>query len=79
MPEKEKETWHADKRVPIALILTILIQSVSIVWWAATTESRVDVLESWVKENKTITTDLAVVKTNQTYIKNMLQDIKDKL
>jgi len=37
--------WHLDKRVPIALILTIFIQTVGIVWWAATVTSRVDRLE----------------------------------
>lgn len=74
-----KEKWHADKRVPLALIVTILVQTAGIVWWAATTDSRVGVLETWMKDNKTITTDLAVVKTNQTYIKDALDEIKDKL
>lgn len=29
------EPWHMDKRVPVALILTIILQTVGIVWWAS--------------------------------------------
>lgn len=41
----EQERWHLDKRVPIALIVTILIQTGAALWWAATVNARVDVLE----------------------------------
>jgi len=27
--------WHLDKRVPIALILVLILQSTTAVWWAA--------------------------------------------
>lgn len=37
--------WHLDKRVPIALIVTIAIQTGSIVWWAATVTARLERLE----------------------------------
>ena len=37
--------WHLDKRVPISLIVTILIQTAVIVWWAAGTAERINVLE----------------------------------
>lgn len=31
-----------DKRVPLALILALLVQTAGMVWWAATISSRVD-------------------------------------
>jgi len=31
----QQDSWHLDKRVPLALILTSLLQIVSIVWIAA--------------------------------------------
>lgn len=37
--------WHLDKRVPLALIITIALQSVAAIWWAATTTTRLDNLE----------------------------------
>ena len=39
--------WHLDRKVPIALIATIVIQTMAIVWWAAKTDARVDQLERW--------------------------------
>ena len=36
----DKEPWHLDKKVPIALIITILVQTGGAIWWAATQESR---------------------------------------
>lgn len=44
--------WHWDRKVPIALILTLIVtfagQSVTALWWASKIDSRVDQLE---KEN----------------------------
>lgn len=37
--------WHLDKRFPIALIVTISIQTATIVWWASGITERVNVLE----------------------------------
>lgn len=39
------EPWHLDKRVPVALIVTILIQTAAAVWWASETTQRLDTLE----------------------------------
>lgn len=36
-----REPWHLDKRVPIALIAAIIVQTVTIVWWAASIDARV--------------------------------------
>ena len=37
--------WHLDKRVPLALILTIIIQTAALVWWASSLSERVNSLE----------------------------------
>lgn len=37
--------WTIDKRVPLALILTISIQTCGIVWWASGLTTRVEHLE----------------------------------
>lgn len=36
-----KEAWHVDKKVPAALILTIALQTMGAVWWAAGMDARV--------------------------------------
>lgn len=37
--------WSFDRRVPIAVIFAIVMQSGAALWWAATISSRVGVLE----------------------------------
>lgn len=38
--------WSWDKRIPIALVLTVGIQTAGMVWWAASLTSRVTNLET---------------------------------
>lgn len=48
MTEEDREyeqSWHLDKKIPIALILAIGIQSAAGIWWAASTNARVEHLE----------------------------------
>lgn len=44
--EKHTENWHLDKKVPIAIILAIVVQTSGLIWWAATLNSRVSSLEA---------------------------------
>jgi len=39
------DQWHLDKRVPIALILALALQSGTFVWWASSLSERVNTLE----------------------------------
>jgi hypothetical protein len=50
MPPQEEQSphdrhWHLDKRVPLALIMTIVIQTAGLVWWASSLSERVNSLE----------------------------------
>jgi peptidoglycan hydrolase CwlO-like protein len=38
--EMVAEQWHLDKRVPIALIFTLFVQSAAAIWWAASINQR---------------------------------------
>lgn len=40
-----ERSWHLDKRVPIALIVTIFAQTAGIVWFAAGVYHRIETLE----------------------------------
>lgn len=37
--------WHLDKKVPLALIIALVVQTFCIGWWAASTDGRVSTLE----------------------------------
>ena len=45
MAKSDVETWHLDKRVPIALILTLLLQMGTAIWWASRMDTRVSIVE----------------------------------
>jgi hypothetical protein len=45
MEDHLNNKWHLDKRVPITLIVTMLMQTITIVWWASRLNARVEVLE----------------------------------
>lgn len=45
MPDTKKESWHLDRRVPLALIVVILVQTAGIVWWAATLQAKSEAQE----------------------------------
>lgn len=39
------EHWHLDKRVPLALIFAIFLQTATVFWWASDINGRVNSLE----------------------------------
>jgi len=43
---EQKEHWHLSKRVPLALILTIFLQTSLAFWWFGKLEARVDSIET---------------------------------
>jgi hypothetical protein len=42
---EDDKHWHLDKRVPLALIFAILVQTGAALWWAAGVNARVEQLE----------------------------------
>jgi len=37
--------WHLDRRVPIAMIVAIFMQTAGIVWWASNMDARLEQVE----------------------------------
>ena len=42
---QSENSWHLDKRVPIAMILTIAAQTLGAVWWAGAINQRMAAVE----------------------------------
>jgi hypothetical protein len=42
---RDEGQWHLDRKVPLAIIVTLLLQTGAFIWWAAKTDARVDALE----------------------------------
>lgn len=40
------DPWHLDRRVPVALIVTILMQTAAAIWWASALSQRMTTVEA---------------------------------
>lgn len=43
--QSEKEHWTVDKKIPLALVITLLVQTGGVVWWSSQLSSRVNMIE----------------------------------
>lgn len=48
------ENWHLDKKVPLAIVASILFQSAVIIWWGSKLDHRVEVSEQRIIELSSI-------------------------
>lgn len=72
------EAWHLDKRIPLALIGAILVQTGAAFWWASSINERVATLESWRQDTKGIAADIAVIKSQVGEMSDALTRIEDR-
>ncbi len=54
LTQEGKPRWHGGKEVPIAIICTLLIQTVGVIWLAATTVARVEFLRDTMTASLTV-------------------------
>jgi len=81
-----KEHWTLSKQIPVALILTIALQTIGAVWWAATISSNVSQNERAIvalQARPLAATDasqrITRLETQYTFILNHLSSIDDKI
>lgn len=81
--KSEDREWHLDKKVPIALIFSIVVQTGVIVWWGARLDARVGNLEkgdegriSQISQLTNIAVDIAALKERAQSTNNDISDIK---
>ena len=68
--------WYIDRRIPLALVGAILVQTGSTFWWASSINERVTGLESWRQDSKDLAADIAVVKSQVSDLKDILRRIE---
>lgn len=79
MAEKDDNSWHLDKKVPISLIVAILMQTAGFFAWAAATTEKVTVLKERLDAIAPQADRLTRVEVNIESIKDSLVDIKQSL
>ena len=80
-----REPWHLDRRVPVALIVTLVIQTGAVVWWASNIDKRVEQLEDQVATRALVNERLARmeaqiggIRENTARIESWLRRISDR-
>lgn len=71
-------SWHLDKRVPVALIVTIVLQFSGFVWWASETAQRLAVVERALLTNTDERDRLVRVETTVQSIDQRLARMEDR-
>lgn len=80
---KNESGWHLDRRVPITLIITLLLQAAAGLWFAAKMDSRVASLEHVRVEQKerdneqdrAVRDTAALIRADLTYIRAQLDEL----
>lgn len=82
--DKSDERWHIDRKLPVALIVTLVLtfsgQTISAIWWASKTDQRIEVLEGATKAAGPTATDqgnrLTRVETKLEAVQDGILEIK---
>jgi len=73
---EQDRNWHLDKRVPIALIVTISLQTAAVIWWASSLSARVDHLERQMADASPRAERLVRVETKLEGLQTGIEEIK---
>lgn len=73
-----REPWHLDKRIPVALIGVLVVQTLAIGIWVGTISARVDSAETWITENRKLDARLSVLESHMSDIKRILERMADR-
>ena len=68
--------WHLDKRIPVAIIFSICVQTAGVIWWGATTSERLTNLERRVEASSPQADRLTRVEVKLDNITDSINEIK---
>lgn len=74
-----REHWQIDKRIPVAVLATTLIQSAVIVWWAATADARLSAVEKRQEATDSLLITVARLDANLVSFKDEFKDFKTEV
>lgn len=74
-----KESWHLDKKVPIALIGALMFQTVGFGVWMGSIQTRVDNVEAWQGKNDRMDARLSVLESQLGNVSAILERIENKI
>lgn len=78
MPER-RESWHVGKEIPLAMIFAIFMQTVGVVWWAATLAAKMDDLSYQVAALTADKYTKSDAEKDQKYVNQRLSDMERRV
>lgn len=72
-------SWHLDKRVPIALIFTMLVQFAAGIWWVADINGRVYYIERERDRNSNLSGEIIQIKEQLRGIERIIGRLENYL
>ena len=76
---KPDTQWHLDKRVPVAIILALLMQTAGALVWAGAASERLSTLEGSTQSLSQMNVRTARLEEQVNYMRATLDRIEDKL
>lgn len=73
------EAWHLDKKVPIAFIVAIAVQTGGFIYWVGSTSTRIDVLERAMLASAPQSERIVRIETKVEALKDTLNEVKTLL
>ena len=77
--EDDVEHWHLDKKVPMAIIFAIILQTIYFTVFLTKLDSRVGVNEGKIAEMSDAYKDIVEIRVHQEYMAKQLDDLEDFL
>lgn len=74
--DKSDSNWHLDRKVPVAIIVALMMQTGGFVWWAATASERLNALERKVDMAAPQADRLTKVETRLEAVQDGIGEIK---
>jgi cell shape-determining protein MreC len=79
----QKEPWHLDKKIPIAFIFALLLQTGSFIWWASAQNTKVENLDRRTTALEAVatatTSNVEALKTEVAVMVSRLHDTNNNL
>lgn len=79
MNEHQDSEWHLDKRVNISIVVALLLQAASIIWWGSAMSQRVANLEKYHQNSDDMVAKVARLEQSVAMQNQTMTRVENKL
>ena len=72
---RTEDHWHVDRKIPLALILTLAMQTLTAIWWAANVNARLATVEVTAAASREVSERITRLEVQQQEIREDLRDL----